>query len=243
MADPQSKVSSQMVGDCGMSLDGSYGLDLAYNLSQPCASPSEAISQHQASYRGYRKLFFGCKLHLVLQNLLSRSRLPRSMGAVPTPPPISEPQHNAKHEFTDAEVARLMRQHFNILVSSRTASEEEVISAAKLLEQQFGPPVVASIQDETVAQRNTHTRQIANLEDGSQNLLHHKYDCIGVTAGPLEEVESSCSGRLTMDPSQATDCAGPRATANAQCHSLVCHQKRGTERFEREGTISQGAEA
>lgn len=149
--------------DCEISLHESSGLELSCcNMSQPCTSPSDTdgVQQQQASRQGYRQLFFDCKLHLVLQQLLSKSKAGRpSKSANPASDgALLETQSDPEAELSDTEVARLMRQHLNILISSQNATKAEVVKAAKILEQRFlQPEITAAHSTKTEEQTSTAT--------------------------------------------------------------------------------------
>ncbi|CDJ57531.1 hypothetical protein, conserved [Eimeria maxima] len=148
MANNREQAPYTAVCDSDISQHASSGLELSCNISQPGPSNADptAVHQPQSSRQVYRQLFFDCKLHVVLQKLLSRNR---TGGVAPDDAP-PETRDSAELQLTDTEVARLMRQHLNILISSQSATEAEVIKAAKTLEQRFAQPAADASQSRTI---------------------------------------------------------------------------------------------
>ncbi|CDJ52372.1 hypothetical protein, conserved [Eimeria brunetti] len=200
--------TSMGASDCCTPPNPSSELGLSCcNLSQGCNSSSDAAAAHQqqqqqqqqVSRQGYRQLFFDCNLHLVLQQLLRKNKtagppkdtLPSSDNAASEERNKEEEATAAAAELTDTEVARLMRQHLNILVSNQHATEADVVKAAKILEQRFLPraanaPNAANSTKTEEQQPDTHSD--ANMLPSSAAVYR---ESVKLTASGTDETKAS----------------------------------------------------
>lgn len=206
MVDDCNATSPRATSECELS-SGWYGLDLGCNSSQPRPPEPGAVHTSLGSQREYRRLFFDCNLHLVLPQLLGQKCLSdanstsqRSQDA------LLVTQGSTKHELTDSEVARLLRQHLNILVASQSASDAEVIAAAKVLQQQFQPRMEFSCQEREAELEEAAEGKVA--DPGARRrvpLSQDSCDAGDPADAALEEVTRSWLGCSSEDASQVAD--------------------------------------
>ncbi|CDJ41096.1 hypothetical protein, conserved [Eimeria tenella] len=109
---------------------------------------------------------------------------------------LSSSQDDTTQELTDAEVARLMRQHLNILSTNQGASEAEVVKAAKTLQQRFLPPLAGSLQLPKTGDQGKETLQPGGLE-GNKGASKMHANCEGDSAARLSAKD------MTLGPSDA----------------------------------------
>ncbi|CDI76935.1 hypothetical protein, conserved [Eimeria praecox] len=197
MTNKHMEATHQVASNGGIPLDGSSGLEMGCNTAQPCPSASDTVSAQQprVSRQGYRQLFFDCNLHLVLQQLLRKSR---SRGVSKDPAlasddvPLEPHDDGTEPELTDTEVARLMRQHLNILVANQSATEAEVVEAAKILEERYLPAANASHATETEEQRQGE-------QSGSG--IHHD-SAVHAAGGKIKPSGAADAGRRSSQTHQ-----------------------------------------
>lgn len=203
MADDCSWTSPRATSECEVP-SGWYGLDLGCSSSQPRPSEPGIVDTPQASQREYRKLFFDCNLHLVLPQLLGQKCLPDANSTSQHSGNASlGMQGSTKHELTDSMVARLIRQHLNILVASQNASDAEVVAAAKILQQRFQPRMEAAQESGEVDLPGVFEKDA--VDTGTQrraSLRRNSCDAEGLADLSLEEVTRSWLGYSSEDASQ-----------------------------------------
>ncbi|KAL8270212.1 hypothetical protein Esti_005887 [Eimeria stiedai] len=189
---------------CNLSLERHHG----NGMSLPALEPRGASGRRHVSRRGYKKLFFDCGLHLVLQQLLQRSSLSRTDGT-PSPSVSAEAfstEGNAEDDLTDTDVARLLRRHLNILVGSQEASDAEVVAAARVLEQKFRPLLKAVPEDSSNKRHENSANQSTNSRSTEDRPASHSSSGEG---GPSEEASQEAtgcwSGGFCVEASQVED--------------------------------------
>lgn len=170
--------SLQATSDSGICLEGSHGLELWYTSSQPPPCSPGSFGEQQGSKQGYKKLFFDCNLHVVLHKLLGQCILSGTeASAHPSGDVLLDTKRETKHELSDAEITRLMRQHLHIFVASQGMSDDEVFAAAKVLEQQLR---VASVPYERESENQAvHTLRNSQSQTKGDTPLSHGTSGVG----------------------------------------------------------------
>lgn len=244
MANGVSETPPKATVGTDISSQGTYGLDLSCYSSQNLACRPTASGDRQNSQREYRKLFFECNLHLVLQQQLRHNTrsctrtISQLSGGAP-----SESQGKTKEEPTDAEVARLLRQHLNILAASQGATDAEVVEAAKVLERQYRPLVAGAAHERKFDDKDQATELSAESGTGSHTLVPlGRCDLKDALRGSSEIAARCCLEGFTLDASQAPD---GFASDGGRGHSAVFpeHPAAGPEPFVTGLMLSQSQEA
>lgn len=190
-----------------ISSQGTCGLDLSCYLSQNLACTPGASGDRQTPQRDYRKLFYECNLHLVLQQQLRHNTRPGTNSASQfSPGAPNESQEKTKEEPSDAEVARLLRQHLNILVASQGASDAEVVAAAKVLERQYRPFMEGAAHEPRFDDQEQAVVLSAESGTGSHTLFAQgKCASAHASRSSSKIAGRCCLGGFTLEASQAPD--------------------------------------
>ncbi|KAL8434522.1 hypothetical protein Efla_000038 [Eimeria flavescens] len=202
MANPLSGPPAQAASNHALSARRSSGTNMHLTTSGIVAA------ERQSSGRGYKKLFFDCGLHLVLQQLLRRTpaSISDNKSANSQSAAATASQANPECELTDAEVARLLRKHLNILVGSQEASDAEVVAAAKLLEQKFRPLIGAAPQVFQTAIDGAATEQSTEtLAEKNGGPTQDSSRMGNLSGAAVEEGTRSWLGGFSVEASQTSD--------------------------------------
>ncbi|KAL8453465.1 hypothetical protein Emag_001838 [Eimeria magna] len=134
----------------------------------------------------------------------TRSSLSRMDGK--SPPSVSSNEGNGENGLTDAEVARLLRRHLNILVGSQEASDAEVVAAARVLEQKFRPLLEAAPEDISNKRHGTLANQSTKSRSTEDRLTPQSSSGEGSPSeGPSQEATTCWSGAFWVEASQVVD--------------------------------------